>query len=414
MQDQGLLGKPSFEIALPKERLQRLVNRAVETLETILEDESLSVQERVQIASRVLEVEQADPNSDQSNPAIASAPIANNSVAQSWKRAIAESKFHGQSDEEVLRDLLAKGADHVVAAQLIKEIESDPCYQAGHNFVQLLRKLESMLEVEHKLTRLAPQARTIERRSHISKEEFLEKYYATNTPVIITDMMHDWKAIETWTPEYFKAQFGEVEVEVQSGREQNSQYEIKKERHKKKIRFADYVDMVTRGGDTNDYYMVATNRTMDKPEFQVLLNDLKPLPDFLNSNIPQGSVKLWFGPGGTITPVHHDQSNVLAAHVCGRKRWRLISPHQTPKIYNYHYYFSKVDLDNPDYEKYPLFKDVDVLDVVLKPGELIFVPVGWWHYVKALDVSISLSFMNFAFQNGFKYKNPDISTWWQA
>jgi hypothetical protein len=389
---------------ISQERLQALVEKSVEVLETILMDETFSVQEKTQIATKILELEQRDLQPS-NQPESSTSP---------WRRWIAESKFHGRSDDDILRGLLGNGIDHVVAKTLIQDIETDPCYQAGQPFVQLLRKLESMLRVEHELTQFSSKSRTIERRDQLSKEEFLERYYATNTPVIITGMMHDWQAIATWTPEYFKTQFGNVEVEVQVGREDDPHHEINKTQHKRKVQLADYVDMVTCGGHNNDYYMVASNRNLEKPEFQSLLGDLNPLPDFLNPQAMRGPVKLWFGPAGTITPIHHDQVNVLAAHICGRKRWRLVSPRQTPLLYNYLAVFSKIDLENPDLEKYPLFKQVDVLDVVLKPGEMIFVPVGWWHHVKALDVSISLSFMNFVFPNKYKYDNPNISAWWQA
>lgn len=392
------------EVLIPQERLQSLVQKSVEVLESVLIDETLSIQEKTQIAAKILEIEQKNFNP----------PTLQEIDTFPWKRWIAENKFHGQSNDDILRYLLSNGVDHVVAKTLIQNIEADPCYQAGQPFVQLLKKLESMLKVEHELTQLSPKTGTIERRSNLSKEEFLEKYYATNTPVIITDIMHDWQAIATWTPQYFKTQFGEVEVEVQVGRDDDPNHEINKSQYKKKIRFADYVDLVTCSANSNDCYMVASNRNLERSEFGSLLEDLQPLPDFLNPQAMRGPVKLWFGPAGTITPIHQDQVNVLAAHVCGRKRWRLVSPHQTPLLYNYLTVFSKVDVENPDFEKYPLFKQVDVLEVVLKPGEMIFVPIGWWHHVKALDISISLSFMNFVFPNKFKYDNPNIPTWWQA
>lgn len=392
------------EVTIPEARLQSLVNKSIEVLEKVLMDETLSTQEKTKIATQILEIEKREIYPTDRDE----------SVMPEWKRWVAESKFHGNSDDTILYGLLAQGIDHGTAKTLIHDIAADPCYQAGHHFVQLLRKLESMLKVEHELTRLSPKAGTIERRSNLSKEEFLEKYYATNTPVIVTDMMHDWQAIATWTPEYFKTQFGDVEVEVQVGRDDDPQHEVNKGQHKRKIRFADYVDMVTCGGNNNDYYMVASNRNLERPEFQSLLEDLKPLPEFLNSQAMRGPVKLWFGPAGTITPVHHDQVNVLAAHICGRKRWRLVSPHQTSLLYNYLAVFSKVDLEHPNLEQFPLLKDVDVLEVVLKPGEMIFVPIGWWHHVKALDVSISLSFMNFVFPNKYKYENPNIPAWWNA
>jgi len=134
-------------------------------------------------------------------------------------------------------------------------------------------------------------------------------------------------------------------------------------------------------------------------------------PEFLDELDTKGKVFFWFGPVGTITPLHHDPLNLMMAQVYGRKRWRIISPEQTPLLYNYVGVFSKVDCENPDYNRYPLFKDVNIIETVLEPGELIFIPVGWWHQVKALDISISLSFTNFVFPNQYNYKNPDISAW---
>ena len=34
----------------------------------------------------------------------------------------------------------------------------------------------------------------------------------------------------------------------------------------------------------------------------------------------EGSTALWFGPGGTVTPLHHDTSNILFGNVYGAKR----------------------------------------------------------------------------------------------
>ncbi|MGL5509483.1 MAG: cupin-like domain-containing protein, partial [Microcoleaceae cyanobacterium] len=37
------------------------------------------------------------------------------------------------------------------------------------------------------------------------------------------------------------------------------------------------------------------------------------------------------------------------------------------------------------------------------------IPVGWWHYVESLEVSISVSFTNFIFPNHYEWKFPQIS-----
>ena len=73
--------------------------------------------------------------------------------------------------------------------------------------------------------------------------------------------------------------------------------------------------------------------------------------------------------------------------------------------------FSPIDLDRPDFERYPLFRDVKVLEVIVEPGETVFLPLGWWHQVTALDVSLSFSYSNIAVPNLYTYQNPEIRNW---
>jgi len=97
--------------------------------------------------------------------------------------------------------------------------------------------------------------------------------------------------------------------------------------------------------------------------------------------------------------------------VVGRKRWRFISPLETPKLYNHSGVFSPIDIDRPDLARYPLFAHAKVLEVVVEPGETVFLPLGWWHQVTSLDVSLSFSFSNLAAPNQFEYDNPSIHNW---
>ncbi|NES98124.1 MAG: cupin-like domain-containing protein, partial [Desertifilum sp. SIO1I2] len=210
---------------------------------------------------------------------------------------------------------------------------------------------------------------------------------------------------------YFKANYGQAQVEIQFDRNSDPLYEINCERHKKTVAMSEYVDMIVQGGESNNYYMVANNRNVEREDFKGIMDDIVMFPELLNPQDTSGRVFFWFGPAGTITPLHHDPVNLIMAHVSGRKRWRLISPEQTPFMYNYVGVFSKVDCENPDYNRYPLYKNVKIIEEVLEPGEIIFIPVGWWHQVKALDISLSMSFTNFVFPNYFNWQDPNIPNW---
>ncbi len=173
------------------------------------------------------------------------------------------------------------------------------------------------------------------------------------------------------------------------------------------IRFSDYVRIVT-AGRSNDSYLVANNHLLERPAAAPLLRDFACDARYLTPEPGPGSAFLWFGPAGTVTPLHHDTSNVLFVQVHGRKRFTLISPLESHCLYNDVAVYSEVDLGAPDLASYPLFARARQIQLVVEPGETLFIPVGWWHHVEALDVSISLSFTNFRWLNTFEWAHPSI------
>jgi hypothetical protein len=241
----------------------------------------------------------------------------------------------------------------------------------------------------------------------MTAEELFEKYYCPNKPVILFDEFARSKALMLWTPEYFADAFGSEIVEIMMDRQSDPSYEMNSLSHKRAIALSDYIHMLQAGGPTNDYYLVANNHLFDRPAFSRLYDDLE-WPPYLEPSLRKDRVFFWLGPAGTITPLHHDECNILLLQIRGRKLIHMISPDYTPKLYNNVGVFSDVDLDNPDWELHPLFKDVAIQKATLHPGEALFIPVGWWHHVRALDPTISVSFTNFSFPNSFAFFAPSI------
>jgi hypothetical protein len=275
----------------------------------------------------------------------------------------------------------------------------------NHSAAELHRKCASILEIQRDLAKLNPKARNIERRRDLSAPEFLERYYAANRPVILCDLMTLWKAPAKWTPEYLKATCGEEIVEIMAARNTNPDYEVNDARHRQKIKFADFVNMVSAGNDTNDYYLTARNEFFGRPGPKKLLKDIEIFTEYLRDTSGDG-VYFWYGPKGTVTPLHHDTMNIFMAQVQGRKHVKLIPANEIDFVYNSFAVYSQVDAMRPDYGKFPKFHQATVMDLELAPGEVLFLPVGWWHWVKALDCSITISFNNFLFQNEFKWEHP--------
>ena len=111
----------------------------------------------------------------------------------------------------------------------------------------------------------------------------------------------------------------------------------------------------------------------------------------------------WFGPAGTVSPLHTDPYHNSLCQVVGKKYVRLYSPNESKKLYakgtegggvdmsN----TSEVDLEAEDNvldEDFPLFREAIFVETILNEGECLYIPVGWWHYVRSLTVSFSVSF----------------------
>jgi hypothetical protein len=83
----------------------------------------------------------------------------------------------------------------------------------------------------------------------------------------------------------------------------------------------------------------------------------------------------------------------LHTHFGGRKRVVLISPDYSELLYRLPLNtYSLIDIDKPDYQTYPALKYVKGYDITLEPGDSIFMPAGYWHYMTYLEGSFSVSY----------------------
>lgn len=325
-----------------------------------------------------------------------------------WKRWIGENKLVKTSDAAIVDVLVKNGFSPAAAAAEVNRAGSDPYLQAGEWFLQRLNKLQSLLAAYRAVADLHPNAGIVERRIDVTRQEFLERYYAANRPVILRGLMSGWKAMTSWTPEYLKQVLGHEEIEIMFGRNADPNYEINAGQHRRRMPFGNYLDLVESGDATNDYYLVANNGFFKQPAASRLLNDIECFSEYLDPERLADHVFFWYGPSGTVTPLHHDTSNIFMAQVRGRKRVRLISPNDSEFLYNDIGVFSPVDCDAPDLNRWPQYRKARVIEVDLQPGEVLFLPVGWWHHVRAIDVSLTISFTNFLFPNRYEWMMPQI------
>ncbi len=133
----------------------------------------------------------------------------------------------------------------------------------------------------------------------------------------------------------------------------------------------------------------------------------KPLAGREMEELEEPLVNAWFGPAGTVSPLHTDPWHNVLCQVVGRKYVRLYSPFESERLYPRGVEEGGVDMGNTsqvdvaaiekgedgEVEKaFPLFHKASYVEGILEEGECLYIPVGWWHYVRSLTVSFSVSF----------------------
>lgn len=320
------------------------------------------------------------------------------SVTNEWRRWIAENLMLGASRESILQTMIASGLATESAATEIDQALASPYVWGVERLRNRLKKRDWLLGVYRKLSRLDSKNRVIPRRHKITRDEFIDHHYCTNRPVIITGMMEDWPALSKWSLEYFDKTFGDRMVEVQIGRERSKNFEQEREKFRRKMRFSDYIAQVRAAGTTNNFYITANNNSANKEALPELWNDIVTIAEYLDNRSPANGF-FWFGPAGTITPFHHDLTNNMMAQVMGRKRVLIAPSWDMPLMRNLRDVYCEVDgrtmHHNPDASP----GEPQILECCLAPGEILFLPIGSLHFVEALDVSATVSFTNFAFDD---------------
>lgn len=120
------------------------------------------------------------------------------------------------------------------------------------------------------------------------------------------------------------------------------------------------------------------------------LNGLCHWPGYFDK---MGPPRFWIGPARTVTPLHCDFDDNIFAQIWGSKRIFLAPPHHDALLYAREasplLFGSPVDPEAPDLDRYPLARQAALVELIVQPGDLLYVPAGWYHQVRALSFSLS-------------------------
>lgn len=220
-------------------------------------------------------------------------------------------------------------------------------------------------------------------------------FSSAKAPFVIPGAIAHWPALShpqrMWKHRsYLRSHIGHRTLPVEVGKtylEEDWRLEL--------MRGSEYLDRYVERGAPEEMAYLAQVKLFD--HIPALRDDIC-IPDLALSQADEDDVHVnaWLGPSDTVTPCHHDPYDNLLCQVFGSKYIRLYAPTESHKMYPHEQRAlanaSMVDVLSPDLDSFPLYRDARYQDCILKEGDMLYIPHGWWHYVRSLETSFSVSF----------------------
>ncbi|MGE0759473.1 MAG: cupin-like domain-containing protein [Pirellulaceae bacterium] len=238
---------------------------------------------------------------------------------------------------------------------------------------------------------------SIARVSRPTREQFEREFVAQNRPAVLTDTLQDWTALQKWTPEYLKSQLGDHRLSVAVAEDGRFRYgpDGHPLHHQQFLDAAAFLDHASGAAPLDQSVRYAQSVSLPR-EFPRLKGDVVP-PVYIEGILR--STLMWFGQHGATTCLHYDRMHNLMAMVRGRKRFLIFAPEDLPYLYHCDLqaygpsvYFSLVDPEHPDEERFPEFRNATPLEVELNAGDMLYLPAFWWHHVNSYEFNIAVNY----------------------
>ncbi len=222
------------------------------------------------------------------------------------------------------------------------------------------------------------------------RARFERDHLRPGRPVILTGVADAWPARERWRPERLAREHGRRVVSgfALRGGEITShpRYGLALE----DCALADALRPATPGAPAG--WRVRSDLAATLPE---LLGDFE-VPVYCRGGLALETF-LWVTPAGLRTGLHWDSPENLFAQVVGSRRFVLLPPAATEAVYPHPLLsatpqFSRVDYAAPDLARFPRYADLRPLTCTLAPGEVLYLPSGWWHAAESDELTVAVNF----------------------
>ncbi len=228
----------------------------------------------------------------------------------------------------------------------------------------------------------------IDRVDNISKEDFVKNYLIPRRPLVISKATQNWPALQKWTFEYLKEVVGDKTVPLYDSAKADPAAPINASAAE--MKFADYIDLIQK--EPTDLRIFLFDPIKQAPK---LLEDYRSPTDLMGGFLDKYP-NMFFGGAGSVTFLHYDidLAHIFHTHFNGRKHIKLFDYKWTERLYCIPfatYALEDYDIDNPDFGKFPALDGIEGQETILEHGETLFMPTGYWHWMKYLDGSFSIS-----------------------
>ena len=221
----------------------------------------------------------------------------------------------------------------------------------------------------------------------LTKEAFLKDYYKPQRPVVIEKAIEGWPAYSKWNLEYMRQMAGDKMVPLYDDRPVDHRDGFN-EPHAS-MRMSEYIDLLKR--EPTRYRIFLWNILREVPGLQ---QDFE-YPDF-GLRLMKGLPMLFFGGEDSFTFMHYDidLANIFHFHFEGKKECILFSQSENKYLYKVPHSLithESINFAEPDLEQWPALRHVQGYRAVLNHGEVLYMPEGYWHYMRYLTPGFSMS-----------------------
>ncbi|MHA4893405.1 cupin-like domain-containing protein [Pedobacter sp. PWIIR3] len=222
----------------------------------------------------------------------------------------------------------------------------------------------------------------------ITPEDFEENYLKKRKPLVIKNMAKKWPAYQKWNLDYMKEVVGDRIVPLYDSSKADPSKPINASAAE--MKFADYIELIR--NTPTDLRIFLFDPIKHAPK---LLEDYRAPKDLMGGFL-DSYPNMFFGGKGSVTFLHYDidLAHIFHTHFNGRKHVILFENKWKERLYQIPYAtyaLEDYDVEKPDFDKFPALKGVKGLEAFLEHGDTLFMPTGYWHWMKYLNGSFSIS-----------------------